>query len=126
MFKSKILYCCSSIQLSWYIVPGYIFQTVASLSLLCLLFPRSVTAQQIGSGLSGLGVGAVTLDWSTVASYLDSPLVTPFYAILNVSVGYFLIVYILIPTAYWGFNLYNAKNISPPFITFIQQPRAEG
>ncbi|CAN1351323.1 Oligopeptide transporter 8 [Linum perenne] len=37
----------------------------------------SITAQQIGSGLNGLGVGSFGLDWSTVAGFLGSPLATP-------------------------------------------------
>ncbi|KAK6116184.1 hypothetical protein DH2020_008453 [Rehmannia glutinosa] len=70
---------------------------------------RSVTAHQIGSGLNGLGLGALTLDWSTVASFLFSPLISPFFAIANVFIGYFMIMYIVIPISYWGLNVYNAK-----------------
>ncbi|KAL0352608.1 UNVERIFIED_CONTAM: Oligopeptide transporter 4, partial [Sesamum calycinum] len=94
---------------SWYIVPGYLFSTLSNLSLLCLMFPKSVTAQQIGSGMQGLGIASLTFDWSVVASFLGSPLVTPFFAILNVFVGYFAVVYVMIPIAYWGLNVYNAK-----------------
>lgn len=93
----------------WYIVPGYLFNTLQSISLVCLAFPHSVTAHQIGSGLSGLGIGAFTLDWTTVASFLFSPLVSPFFAIVNVFIGYALIIYFVMPISYWGMNLYNAK-----------------
>lgn len=94
---------------SWYILPGYLFPTLSNISLLCYAFPKSVTAQQIGSGMKGLGIASFTTDWSVVASFLGSPLVTPFFAIINVFVGYFAIVYLLIPVAYWGLNLYSAK-----------------
>lgn len=93
----------------WYIFPGFLFPTLSNLSLLCLAFPMSVTAQQIGSGMQGLGIASFTLDWSVVASFLGSPLVTPFFAIFNVFVGYVAVVYMLIPFAYWGLNMYNAK-----------------
>ncbi|XP_030518604.1 oligopeptide transporter 4-like [Rhodamnia argentea] len=93
----------------WYLVPGFLFQSLASISWVCWAFPNSVTAQQIGSGLNGLGVGALTLDWSTVASFLFSPLICPFFAIVNVFVGFALIMYVVIPIAYWGLNSYNAK-----------------
>ncbi|MCL7046804.1 hypothetical protein MKW94_012365, partial [Papaver nudicaule] len=59
--------------------------------------------------MHGLGYGAFTLDWSAVASFLSSPLICPFFAIVNVFIGYVLIMYITIPVAYWGLNLYNAK-----------------
>ncbi|GAU38318.1 hypothetical protein TSUD_61790 [Trifolium subterraneum] len=66
-------------------------------------------AQQIGSGMNGLGLGALTLDWSAVASFLSSPLISPFFAIANTFVGYAFVVYVAIPIAYWGFNLYGAN-----------------
>ena len=59
--------------------------------------------------MKGLGLGALTLDWTAVASFLFSPLISPFFAIVNVFVGYALIVYVVIPIAYWGLNVYNAN-----------------
>uniref|UniRef100_A0A453PBG6 Uncharacterized protein n=1 Tax=Aegilops tauschii subsp. strangulata TaxID=200361 RepID=A0A453PBG6_AEGTS len=53
--------------------------------------------------------GAFTLDWSAVSSFLFSPLISPFFATANIFVGYFCFLYVLVPTAYWGMNLYNAK-----------------
>ncbi|KAL3504978.1 hypothetical protein ACH5RR_034819 [Cinchona calisaya] len=94
---------------SWYTFPGYIIPTLSNLSLLCLFFPRSITAQQIGSGMHGLGIGSFTFDWSVVASFLLSPLVSPFFATVNVLVGYVAVVYVLVPAAYWGLDMYNAK-----------------
>lgn len=109
MSRSKFFVIALSCSFIWYLVPGYLFQTLASISWVCWAFPKSVTAHQIGSGLNGLGVGAFTLDWSTVASFLFSPLICPFFAIANVFFGYILILYIVIPISYWGFNVYNAK-----------------
>ncbi|KAG6475641.1 oligopeptide transporter 4-like [Zingiber officinale] len=94
---------------SWYLIPGYFFPMITSISWLCWCFPHSVTAQQIASGMSGLGIGAVTFDWSTVASFLGSPLVTPFFAIANVFIGFSLCVYLSIPLGYWGLNMANSK-----------------
>ncbi|XP_027149853.1 oligopeptide transporter 4-like [Coffea eugenioides] len=94
----------------WYLVPGFLFQALSSISWVCWAYPNSVTAQQLGSGLNGLGLGAFTLDWSTVASFLFSPLISPFFAIANVFVGYVLVMYFVIPLSYWGLNVYNAKN----------------
>ncbi|KAJ8772907.1 hypothetical protein K2173_028084 [Erythroxylum novogranatense] len=93
----------------WYMVPGYFFQTLQSMAVLCWVFPKSVTAQQLGSGLKGLGIGTFTLDWSTVASYLFSPLLSPFFAIVNVFIGYALVLYVVTPIAFWGLNAYGAR-----------------
>ncbi|CAK9152107.1 unnamed protein product [Ilex paraguariensis] len=109
MSRSKFFVVALTCSFCWYLFPGYFFQTLQSISWVCWAFPNSVTAHQLGSGFSGLGLGALTLDWSAVASFLFSPLICPFFAIANVFVGYALIIYIVIPISYWGFNVYNAK-----------------
>ncbi|RDX76911.1 Oligopeptide transporter 7, partial [Mucuna pruriens] len=100
-----IAFLCS---FAYYVVPGYIFQMVTSLSWICWLFPNNVLAQQLGSGLYGLGIGAIGIDWSTISSYLGSPLASPWFATANVAAGFVLVMYILTPLCYW-FNVYNAK-----------------
>ncbi|XP_022737075.1 oligopeptide transporter 7 [Durio zibethinus] len=93
---------------AYYVFPGYLFQMLTSLSWICWTFPQSVLAQQLGSGLHGLGIGAIGLDWSTISSYLGSPLASPWFATANVAVGFIFIMYVLIPTTYW-LNVYQAK-----------------
>ncbi|KAK8933406.1 Oligopeptide transporter 5 [Platanthera zijinensis] len=93
---------------AYYAIPGFIFPTISTVSVLCLIFKKSATMQQIGSGLSGLGVGSFGLDWATVAGFLGSPLATPATAIFNIMLSFFLGIYVIIPIAYWN-NAYNAK-----------------
>ncbi|XP_047947729.1 oligopeptide transporter 4-like isoform X2 [Salvia hispanica] len=109
MSRAKFFLIVMICSFSWYLFPGYLFPTLTSISWMCWAFSKSVTAQQIGSGMRGLGLGAITLDWTAIASFLGSPLVSPFFAIMNVFAGYALIIYIVLPTAYWGFNLYGAR-----------------
>lgn len=59
--------------------------------------------------MRGLGLGAVTLDWSVAASFLFSPLISPFFAIVNVFLGYAMIIYVVMPLSYWGVDLYGAR-----------------
>ncbi|KAJ4962535.1 hypothetical protein NE237_022474 [Protea cynaroides] len=101
-----IVFICS---FCWYTFPGYIFPTLTTISWVCWIFKHSVTAQQLGSGMQGLGLGAFALDWAAVSAFLFSPLISPFFAIVNIFFGYFLIIYIVMPIAYWGFDLYSAK-----------------
>uniref|UniRef100_A0A0E0H8K5 Oligopeptide transporter 7 n=1 Tax=Oryza nivara TaxID=4536 RepID=A0A0E0H8K5_ORYNI len=101
-----VAFVCS---FAYYIFPGYLFQMLTSLSWICWVFPSSVLAQQLGSGLRGLGVGAIGLDWSSISSYLGSPLASPWFATVNVGVGFFIVMYIITPIAYW-FNFYKAQN----------------
>lgn len=100
-----IAFLCS---FAYYVFPGYLFEMLTSFSWICWLFPNSVLAQQLGSGLYGLGIGAFGLDWSTISSYLGSPLASPWFATANVAVGFFFVMYVLTPICYW-LNVYKAK-----------------
>ncbi|KAK1307214.1 Oligopeptide transporter 7 [Acorus calamus] len=99
----------SSAASPYYVFPGYLFQMLTSLSWICWIFPHSVIAQQVGSGLYGLGIGAIGLDWSTISSYLGSPLASPWFATANIAAGFVFIMYVVTPIAYW-LNVYKAKN----------------
>ncbi|GFY90109.1 oligopeptide transporter 4 [Actinidia rufa] len=109
MSRAKFFLIALFCSFSWYLVPGYLFTTLSSISWICWAFSKSVTAQQIGSGMRGLGLGALTLDWTVVASFLFSPLICPFFSIVNVFLGYTLIMYIVIPISYWGLDVHGAK-----------------
>ncbi|CAB4289892.1 unnamed protein product [Prunus armeniaca] len=109
MSRAKFFLIALVCSFTWYAFPGYLFTTLTNISWVCWIFSKSVTAQQIGSGMRGLGVGALTLDWSAVASFLFSPLISPFFVIVNVFAGYALILYFAIPIAYWGLDLYSAQ-----------------
>ncbi|CAI0378710.1 unnamed protein product [Linum tenue] len=100
------LACVSSF--AYYIVPGYLFPSISALSFVCWIWKDSITAQQLGSGLNGLGIGSFGLDWSTVAGFVGSPLATPLFAILNTMAGFFIFVYVILPTAYYN-NAYEAR-----------------
>jgi hypothetical protein len=116
MTRGKFFLIALICSFAWYLVPGYLFPTISTVSWVCWAFPKSVTMHQIGSGMNGIGIGAFTLDWSVVASFLQSPLVSPFFAIVNVFVGFVLFIYIILPVCYWGFNLYDASTF-PIFST---------
>ncbi|XP_056159930.1 oligopeptide transporter 1-like [Syzygium oleosum] len=93
---------------AYYVVPNYLFPSITALSFVCWIWKHSVTAQIIGSGRHGLGIGSFALDWATVAAWNGSPLAYPGFAIINISIGFFLTLYVLIPIAYWT-NAFEAK-----------------
>lgn len=93
---------------AYYLVPSYLFPSISYLSFVCWIWKDSITAQQIGGGVHGLGLGSMGFDWSTVAGFLGSPLATPGFAIVNTLVGFFVFVYIVNPIFYWS-NAYDAK-----------------
>ncbi|KAJ0986924.1 hypothetical protein J5N97_005280 [Dioscorea zingiberensis] len=93
---------------TYYTIPGYLFPSISMFSIACWFWKDSVTAQQIGSGVSGLGIGSFGFDWLTVTGFLSSPLASPAFAIFNTMAGFILMVYIITPIMYWT-NVYNAK-----------------
>ncbi|XP_010246854.1 PREDICTED: oligopeptide transporter 7-like [Nelumbo nucifera] len=101
-----VAFMCS---FAYYVFPGYLFPMLTSLSWICWIFPASILAQQLGSGLHGLGLGALGFDWSSISSYLGSPLASPWFATANVAMGFVLITYVITPIAYW-LNLYKSKS----------------
>lgn len=58
--------------------------------------------------MQGLGVGSFGIDWSTISSYLGSPLASPWFATANIAVGFVLIMYVMTPITYFK-NIYNAQ-----------------
>ncbi|XP_027185504.1 oligopeptide transporter 3-like [Coffea eugenioides] len=94
---------------AYYTFPGYLFPLLTFFSWVCWVWPNSVTAQQIGSGYHGLGLGAFSLDWAGIAAYHGSPLVTPWSSILNIAFGFVLFVYVIYPLCYWKYNTFDAR-----------------
>ncbi|CAI5993632.1 unnamed protein product [Closterium sp. NIES-64] len=112
--RAHFFFLITALSFCWYLVPGYLIPIVSCLSWVCWVWPASITAQQLGSGLRGMGLGAITLDWATMSAFLASPLAAPWFAILNVGIGFALFVYVLIPICYWG-NVFAATRF--PFLS---------
>ncbi|KAI3456584.1 hypothetical protein Pfo_013247 [Paulownia fortunei] len=109
MTRMRFFLICMTASFVYYLFPGYLFQILTFFSWVCWVWPHSITAQQIGSGYHGLGVGAFTLDWAGISAYHGSPLVTPFSSILNVMIGFIMFIYIIVPICYWKFNTFDAQ-----------------
>lgn len=93
----------------YYALPGYLLTILTFFSWICWAWPHNITAQQVGSGYHGLGIGAFTLDWAGISAYHGSPLVAPWSSIVNVGVGFIMFIYIILPICYWKFNTFDAR-----------------
>ncbi|KAK0717183.1 OPT oligopeptide transporter protein-domain-containing protein [Lasiosphaeria miniovina] len=71
----------------WYWVPGYLFQGLQWFCWITWIYPDSVIVNQLFGGYSGYGLLPMTLDWSIISGYLQSPLIPPFHATANVLGG---------------------------------------
>ncbi|KAG0240841.1 hypothetical protein BGW41_006596 [Actinomortierella wolfii] len=90
----------------WYFFPGFIFPTVGVISWICWIKPDNIVLSQL-TGSNGLGIGTIALDWSAINSYV-LPMVTPWFAQVNVLIGFILVVYVMVPWAYYT-NLWDSK-----------------
>ncbi|KFH66296.1 hypothetical protein MVEG_08395 [Podila verticillata NRRL 6337] len=95
----------------WYFLPGYMFPTIGMISWICWIKPDNVVLAQI-TGSNGLGFGTIALDWSAVS--FIGPLATPWFAQVNILIGLVLVVYVMVPWAYYS-NLWNFQELPYPF-----------
>ncbi|KAK3829189.1 MAG: OPT family small oligopeptide transporter [Benniella sp.] len=91
----------------WYWFPGLIFPTIGMISWICWIKPDNVVLSQL-TGSNGLGIGTISLDWAA-ASYYVQPLVTPWFAQVNILVGFILVAWVMVPWAYYT-DLWKSKN----------------
>ncbi|KAF9935814.1 hypothetical protein BGZ67_002949 [Mortierella alpina] len=94
-------------------IPGFLFPVISSIAWICWIKPDNLVLSQI-TGAGGLGFGAISLDWNNIISFLGSPLIVPWWAQVNIGMGFILIAWILVPIAYYT-NLWDAKHF--PILT---------
>ncbi|KAF9139351.1 hypothetical protein BG015_002058 [Linnemannia schmuckeri] len=101
-------FCITAIAMFFYQwIPGYIFPAISAIAWICWINPKSHILAQLG-GPKGLGLGVISLDWNTIVGYLGSPLVVPWWAQVNMALGFFIIAWVMVPIAYYT-NLWEAK-----------------
>ncbi|PHH63553.1 hypothetical protein CDD81_5740 [Ophiocordyceps australis] len=74
--------------------------------------PKNVLVNQIFGGQTGLGLLPISFDWSVVSAFLNSPLQTPSFAILNVCAGMLLILVGAVGLAWAGPDYYRYLPLS--------------
>ncbi|KAF9376330.1 hypothetical protein CPB97_010875, partial [Podila verticillata] len=94
-------------------IPGFLFPVISSIAWICWIKPDNLVLSQI-TGAGGLGFGALSLDWNNIVSFLGSPLIIPWWAQVNIGIGFFLIAWVMVPIAYYT-NLWEAKKF--PILT---------
>ncbi|KAG0348079.1 hypothetical protein BG004_006134 [Podila humilis] len=94
-------------------IPGFLFPVLSSIAWICWIKPDNLVLSQL-TGANGLGVGAISLDWNNIVSFLGSPLIIPWWAQVNIGLGFFLVAWVMVPIAYYA-NLWEAKKF--PILT---------
>lgn len=69
----------------WYFVPGFLFTGLSLFSWITYIAPNNPGVNVVFGGLSGLGIGAFSLDWSMITLVSQgSPLVSPVSRLLRI------------------------------------------
>ncbi|UJR35833.1 hypothetical protein I4U23_028579 [Adineta vaga] len=109
MSRLRFFYLATLFQFLWYWFPGYIFPVLSLFSWICMLKPDNIIVSQL-TGINGLGIGSLELDWNAWVSFLGSPIVVPFWAQLNILAGFVVLAWIITPIAYYT-NLWGSKSM---------------
>ncbi|KAF9438267.1 hypothetical protein BGZ76_008908 [Entomortierella beljakovae] len=112
MSKMKYFMIVAGGMFLYYWLPGLMFPTIGTIAWICWINPNNVVLSQV-TGSNGLGVGVIALDWVAASQYIG-PMVTPWFAQVNILVGFILVVYVMVPWAYYT-DLWSSKNY--PIVT---------
>ncbi|KAF9096029.1 hypothetical protein BGX29_008765 [Mortierella sp. GBA35] len=111
--RQKFFAVCAIGSFLYYWIPAYIFPAITALTFLCYIQPSNVVLSQL-TGSNGLGLGVLSLDWNTITAFLGSPLITPWWAQVNIMLGFILLTWVMVPTAYY-LDIWDAKRF--PILT---------
>lgn len=84
----------------FYFLPGLLMPALSYFSVITWFAPKNVVIANLFGVASGLGLFPVTFDWAQIA-YIGSPLLTPFWAAMNVVGGLVIVMWVVAPIAYY-------------------------
>lgn len=91
----------------FYFLPGLLMPALSYFNVITWFAPDNVVVSNLFGVVSGLGLFPLTFDWAQIA-YIGSPLLTPFWAAMNVVGGLVIVMWIVAPIAYYNNWLYSA------------------
>ncbi|KAI0798784.1 OPT-domain-containing protein [Xylaria sp. FL0064] len=92
-----VIWLCAFV---FYFLPGLLMPALSYFNVITWFTPNNVVVANLFGVVSGLGLFPVTFDWAQIA-YIGSPLLTPFWAAMNVIGGLVIVMWIVAPIAYY-------------------------
>ncbi|KAF1947667.1 OPT-domain-containing protein [Clathrospora elynae] len=92
---------------AFYFLPGLLFPALSYFNVVTWFAPKNVVVANLFGISSGLGLFPVTFDWAQIA-YIGSPLITPFWAAMNILGGLVGVMWIAAPIMYYRNILYTS------------------
>ncbi|KAI1373667.1 OPT-domain-containing protein [Hypoxylon crocopeplum] len=84
----------------FYFLPGLLMPALSYFNVITWFAPNNVVVANLFGVVSGLGLFPLTFDWAQIA-YIGSPLLTPFWAAMNVIGGLVIVMWVIAPIAYY-------------------------
>ncbi|KAI0180949.1 small oligopeptide transporter [Hypoxylon sp. FL1284] len=81
----------------YYLIPGYLAQFLSIFAFATWMAPQNPVVNQLFGGTTGLSLLPITFDWTQIAGYVGSPLIPPWHAIANTTIGV-IIFYVILST----------------------------
>jgi OPT family oligopeptide transporter len=107
MSKWKFFYVVWMAAFLFYFLPGLLMPALSYFNVVTWFAPDNVVVANLFGVVSGLGLFPMTFDWAQIA-YIGSPLLTPFWAAMNVVGGLVIVMWIIAPIAYYSNWLYSS------------------
>lgn len=92
---------------AWYFLPGLFMPALSYFNVITWFAPNNRVVSSLFGVSTGLGMFPITFDWAQIA-YIGSPLLTPWWAALNVVAGLVIVMWIVAPLLYYANVLYSA------------------
>jgi OPT family oligopeptide transporter len=103
----KFFYIIWAAAFIFYFLPGLLMPALSYFNVVTWFAPDNVVVANLFGVASGLGLFPITFDWAQIA-YIGSPLLTPFWAAMNVIGGLVVVMWIVAPIAYYGNLFYSS------------------
>ncbi|KAH9883744.1 OPT-domain-containing protein [Xylariomycetidae sp. FL2044] len=100
MSRWKFFYIIWTSAFLFYFLPGLLMPALSYFNVITWFAPDNVVVANLFGVVSGLGLFPLTFDWAQIA-YIGSPLLTPFWAAMNVMGGLVLVMWIIAPVSYY-------------------------
>ncbi|KAK7052812.1 hypothetical protein VNI00_004131 [Paramarasmius palmivorus] len=84
----------------FFFFPGFLFEALSIFSFVCWAAPNNIPVNQLFGTASGLGMSFITFDWTQII-WIGSPLMVPWWAQLQIFLGFVLFYWILTPILYY-------------------------
>jgi len=91
----------------FYFLPGLLMPALSYFNVITWFAPDNVVVANLFGVVSGLGLFPLTFDWAQIA-YIGSPLLTPFWASMNVIGGLVIVMWAIAPIAYYSNLFYSS------------------